>query len=439
MESISKMAKKIINVFKKKAEIVAIETKFKQKESKLTPEALVSCLITAYTINSSASLETICALLKQNYNIKITKQGLSKRINNSKEFMAAMLNIAIKTLCADELKIPELLNKFNKIELLDSSLVNLPKRLKDEYPSFGGCRQSTAALRIQTLFNIAKNNIDNVEITPATKNDQSYRSHLNLVKENELYIQDLGYFCIESFKKISDKKAYFISRYLKDTKLYYLNNEKELLFVDYLKSNEFFNWISIDVLMGKAFKLPVRIIARLVPEAIADKRISDATKAAKRGYKLKESTLYLYKWDIYVTNVSEKTLAPEEIYIFYKLRWQAELLFKIMKSLAGIDKISGKKSPRIISEIYAKLLTVVVLLFITKGNNNDIGHEISLRKAFNKFKNYGLKFLEALKSEYLLKKLLKSLVSIFDLMALKEKGRKTKPTTLERLGALIYV
>ena len=61
-----------------------------------------------------------------------------------------------------------------------------------------------------------------------------------------------------------------------------------------------------------------------------------------------------------------------------------------MKSLAGIDKISGKKSPRVISEIYAKLLTVVVLLFITKGNNNDIGHEISLRKAFNKFKNYGL-------------------------------------------------
>mgnify|MGYP000042873286 CR=1 FL=1 len=48
MESISKMAKKIINVFKKKAEIVAIETKFKQRESKLTHEALVSCLITAY-------------------------------------------------------------------------------------------------------------------------------------------------------------------------------------------------------------------------------------------------------------------------------------------------------------------------------------------------------------------------------------------------------
>ena len=196
--------------------------------------------------------------------------------------------------------------------------MNLPNRLQDEYPSFGGCRQSTAALRIQTLFNIAKNNIDNVEITPATKNDQSYRSHLNLVKENELYIQDLGYFCIESFKKISDKKAYFISRYLKDTKLYYLNNEKELSFVDYLKSNESFNWISIDVLMGKAFKLPVRITARLVPEAVAEKRISDATKAAKRGYKLKESTLYLYKWDIYVTNISEKTLVPEEIYIFYK-------------------------------------------------------------------------------------------------------------------------
>ena len=166
MESVSKMAKKIINVFKKKAEIVAIETKFKQRESKLTPEALVSCLITAYTINSSASLEVICALLKQNYDIKITKQGLSKRINSSKEFMAAMLNIAIKTLCADELKIPELLNKFNKIELLDSSLVNLPKRLKDEYPSFGGCRQSTAALRIQTLFNIAKNNVDSPAHAP---------------------------------------------------------------------------------------------------------------------------------------------------------------------------------------------------------------------------------------------------------------------------------
>ena len=83
MEIISKMAKKIINVFTKKAEIMAIETKFKQRESKLTPEALISCLITAYAISPNASLEDICALLKENYNIKITKQGLSQRLNNS--------------------------------------------------------------------------------------------------------------------------------------------------------------------------------------------------------------------------------------------------------------------------------------------------------------------------------------------------------------------
>ncbi|MPQ44886.1 ATP-binding cassette domain-containing protein [Clostridium tarantellae] len=48
----------------------------------------------------------------------------------------------------------------------------------------------------------------------------------------------------------------------------------------------------------------------------------------------------------YITNVKDSILKTEEIHLFYSLRWQIELMFKIWKSLFKINKIKKVKIER---------------------------------------------------------------------------------------------
>ncbi len=130
-------------------------------------------------------------------------------------------------------------------------------------------------------------------------------------------------------------------------------------------------------------------------------------------------------------------ISDKNIFIVYKLRWQIELLFKLSKSQAGIDKVAGRKQPRIICEMYAKLILVTLVLYLTKADILDEKPEISLTKAFKKLKTYGSDFIKALKSEYLLKKLLHNVIEIFSKTALKEHKRKKRRTSFQLLEALI--
>jgi len=76
------------------------------------------------------------------------------------------------------------------------------------------------------------------------------------------------------------------------------------------------------------------------------------------------------------------------------------------------------------------------VLYLTKADILEEKAEISLIKAFKKLKIYGSSFIKALKSEYLLKKLLNSVLEIFSKIAVKEYKRKKRRTSLQLLEAL---
>lgn len=136
---------------------------------------------------------------------------------------------------------------------------------------------------------------------------------------------------------------------------------------------------------------------------------------------------------MYITNVSEVILKAEHIYTMYTFRWQIELLFKLSKSAAGIDEVSGKKESRIITELYAKLLGIIVLLYLVIPLKIHMVLENSLIKAYNKLKYVGSVFYESLDSEYKLKKFIIYLTTIFISYAGKDKYRKTKFYSKEKL------
>lgn len=266
---------------------------------------------------------------------------------------------------------------------------------------------------------------------------QGYEGHLDHIESGALYLQDLGYFVMETFKILQENNAYYISRMIhKDIKIYDPTNKKELYLNEILDPNK--EIITKDLLLSKNYMLKTRFVAIKLPDNIVEERIRKAAiKAKKQGRTLSEEKKALLRWSMYITNVNEDILNAEHIYTLYAFRWQIELFFKLSKSAAGIEKISGKKESSIITELYAKLLGIIILLYLVIPSKIDLDSENSLIKAYNKLKNFGGLFYASLNSKYRLKKFIIYLTAVFISYAKKDKYRKTRFSSREKIYSLL--
>jgi hypothetical protein len=65
-------------------------------------------------------------------------------------------------------------------------------------------------------------------------------------------------------------------------------------------------------------------------------------------------------WTLLVTNMPGDCLTLREALVLVRVRWQIELLFKLWKSHGRVDESQSTKPWRILCEVYAKLLTMLV-------------------------------------------------------------------------------
>jgi hypothetical protein len=70
--------------------------------------------------------------------------------------------------------------------------------------------------------------------------------------------------------------------------------------------------------------------------------------------------LALLDWNLFVTNVPAEKLSVREVWVMARLRWQIELLFKLWKSQGQLDTSRSHKPYRILCEVYAKLLGLLL-------------------------------------------------------------------------------
>jgi hypothetical protein len=429
-EIVSNIVKSVMHFFKKNITQLNQEIKFSQRESKLTAELFFETLIMGCFFDEQMSLERMCRLLKKR-KVSITKQGLSERFSQSStNLMSRAFEQSLKQFKTKHPSFIDLLKPFTSIKILDSSGIELPSELKNLYRGFGG-GASESALKLQVMLNYIEGQIEQVTLTHACKNDQSFTGHLDEIEKSALYLQDLGYFKTESFEKIAKGDAYFITRYLSQTKMFD-EESKEINLCKILKKEKHF--LSKNFLMGSKTKLKVRLIAQRLPKSEADKRAMKVKKETQRkGYTAKKETLELAKWSIYLTNVPEELLSDEEIHLAYTLRWQIELFFKLGKSEIGLDKMNGKKSDRILSELYAKLICIVIFFYITFPVRWQGVQELSFTKAYKQLKQRCSEFFKAITSKYLFKKFLEEFWEDLKGFAMKDKYHKKRRATHQKL------
>jgi hypothetical protein len=315
------------------------------------------------------TLEQGCTWLSNTYGLEIRKQSLDERFNLDaitfvkevlKEALEKQLNSIFET---------RFLPEFKRMPIKDGTRFNLSANLYKYYKGSGGNKDtSNAALCIQFEYDGLSGKVLTLEITDATRNDHTdAKETISRVDMGDLIIRDLGYYSLPTLKTFDTAGAFFISRLGAKTNMYQSGQEKEIsfkkLYNDMVKSKK--NCVEMNILAGKKERMPVRLIAAIVPEEIYQKRIRKAEKQNKEnGYNTSDDYKARCRFNLFITNIDSEILSANDVLVLYKLRWQIELMFKNWKSIFKIDEIQKMKYERFTCILIAKLILIVVNLQI---------------------------------------------------------------------------
>lgn len=137
--------------------------------------------------------------------------------------------------------------------------------------------------------------------------------------------------------------------------------------------------------MGTTHKLPVRLVAQVLPQDIAAKRRRKAKTNRDRRCKPSKASLTLLGWEIFITNVPREIGSPKNVCEIYGLRWRIETIFKSWKSNFQLTEVPKANALRVKAYIYSAL--IVVTLF----------HALIFKKVVARIKNVSNRYVSLLK------------------------------------------
>lgn len=380
MESmLSQLEAEVNNLFSDQyLDLLAKETGFIKRKRKISAKSFLMSFLTSYLQTENNSLTDITQTLT-NCDTVVTKQSISKKFNALGErFLRRVLTTSVRRLT--DLSNTKLSRYpcINALKTPDSSEIKLNKALEDIYPHV---RKQGAAVKLQATINTLSQHVERLEIRPSNETDHGYIEHLKCINPGDLWVGDLGYFRIDSFKKIEASGAFYLSRYRTDTHLYDQASGDRIDLIKLLKETNT-NKIELPILLSKQ-KIPCRCIGLRLTKPAYKKRLKIiAEKDRKHGKKYKYKRNELAYWTIFITNLPPTIRSANDFMTLYAMRWQIELFFKVTKQVMKIRRPNVKNRYRAMMSIYSSLIAVTLLCAVVMTITN---REISLYKAAKTF------------------------------------------------------
>jgi len=366
--------KKVNNVFSTEAlEKIARDTGFLKRQRKVVPKAFLENIM-FQTLNSPGSFDDLAHEFFIKNNCSISKQALQQKFNPAaSNFVQTVLDQLLEATITESKSYLGAIDFINEVHVVDSSEIRLHNKLKDIFPQVRG---QGAAIKLQALMNAVNNQILLLDVRPSKEPDQAYKQHLLHIKPNDLMLGDLGYFSVESFREIKEKGAFFLSRFFKKTNLYDPQNGA-LIDLRELLRQEKNEVVDLKVMLGIS-KFSCRLVAMKLPEDAYNKRLVQLKKKHRRDPRSQAHKYdILNQWTIFITNLPQLVVASILLKI-YSLRWQIELLFKMMKTFLHLKKIDARNQYRALISLKVSLIAMVMLCLVTM---TIVDREISLYKA----------------------------------------------------------
>ena len=415
------------------AEKLGRESGFVERQSKMTGAGFATTLILGWLDNPQATLNELIQGSQQ-LGIDISESGLHQRLNDrAVMFLKALLERSV-SLCQERQRLPaEVLQPFSQVNVLDSSIVTLPEELSGLFAG-SGQRGCSASVKLQLNFDYLTGALNALEVLAGRTPDQRCDFHRQFAQPNSLHLFDLGYFDQQVFKDLAQAQAYFVSRLQTQAALYWASDDSQAVDLLAVLQSQPARRGELTVYMGRHARVPVRLVFdRLPSSVVAERRRKAKAKARKRGQTASPHRLALLEWALFMTNVPADWLTPDQILVVYRVRWQAELVFKLWKSQAKLKCVGTCKPARVLCQFYARLVGVVLFHWSVAPWRFATMSELSLPKAFRILQRYALRLLDAIAAGWTtVPDVLHRLAEDFLRFAPKN-TRKKSPSTYQRL------
>ena len=410
MKNTNKIIKGLVKDFtdlisKDRINEIARKSKFVQRDSgKMTGETFFELAIFDNINLCTESLEALSTFLFRKKNIEITSQALDERFNEkSVAFLKTVFNEMIMLKASNSFGInTAFTSHFNRIQITDSSIGELPTSCKSLYKGYGG-NAAESAVKVQFTFDIKSGNIGLIDVGDVTNSDGGYLKTLDKSREkNDLEIKDLGYYSIKNFDKIAKEGSFYLSRLKVGSLVYVINPNPDKFATGNIKKSSEYIKLDLKIEAGnlkpgeikeiKVFagedKVECRLILNRLPEEAVAKKLENQKKIArKKQIEISDNSIDLSIVNMYITNVSADILPKEIVYLIYSIRWQIEIIFKVLKSVFAFDKVKAVKQERIDCHLYSTLIRILLSSKIVFSVRNSMylyeEREISEYKAFN--------------------------------------------------------
>jgi hypothetical protein len=341
------------------ADEAARTTRFVQRTSPLSGATFSQTLVFGFLGNPQATLEELTQTAAA-LGVEISPQALDQRFTTSAAacLQQVLLTAIARVITAEPVTIP-LLQRFTAVYVQDSSTIVLPDVFAAQWHGCGGSTASgtSAALKLQARLEMCRGRLD-IQLQEGRASDRAAVLPSPL-PARALRLADLGYWSLGAFAALAQHEVFWLSRLQLQTAVYDATGDRREL-LELLEAQPT-DTIELAVTLGESQRLASRLLAVRVPQDVADARRRRLRKAARdKGRQVSATRLALAAWNIFVTNVPPERLTLREALVLGRMRWQIELLFKLWKSHGRVDESRSTKPWRILCEVYAKLLAMLV-------------------------------------------------------------------------------
>jgi hypothetical protein len=360
---LAEVAEALQIVFTSTANAAADRTGFVQRTSKLTGAAFVQALTFGWLANPQATLEEL-AQAAGTAGVSLSPQALEQRFTpQAAACLLEVLQTAVaRVLTADPVAIPILQRFAGGVTLLDSTTIALPEALASLWPGCAGATSAAggrASLKLQVRWDLLHGSLHGPSVHAGRSSDRRSPMALAPLPKGTLHLADGSYFRVARLQQLSAEGVFWLSRLLPRTALY--GEGRPAQTITELLANEQTAVVDVPVRMGKNCQVPCRLVAVRVSPHVAAQRRERLRQTIRRRHRQTHPDCWTFtEWTVYVTNVAADLLTVPEALVLARCRWQIELLFKLWKTYGRIDASRSEQPWRVLCEVYAKLLGMVV-------------------------------------------------------------------------------
>jgi hypothetical protein len=346
-------------------EASARRTKFVQRASKITGKLFLALITLGRWSTAKTTVPQLAAKAAQlDAPVEITPEALQQRMTaRAVAFLQELLRTAFAKLHIDDTICEEgIFAPFPRVHIADSTGFGLPESLAKEFPGAGGSG-SKAGAKIQLVWEYKSHTFDHFTLIPWNVPDSKYvDTVVELAQAHSLFLFDLGYFKLTAFATITAAHAYFLSRLNHQTTLReVVGGRQQSLELARCLAGECRGLVEKAVALGAYERIPARLIAVRMPEAMVNERRRQAHAAAKKaGYTPSQAHLTLLAWNLFITNVPATVWSTQTVGIAYSLRWQVELVFRAWKSGLHLATLTTTTKHSTLCYLYGRMLLILL-------------------------------------------------------------------------------